>query len=563
MEFFRKFYRKDILFIFLLISFSLFWWIIVFYNFQPVDRSDWDQYFAYHEAQRKIIIKYHQFPFWNPYISGGIPCWAHTNSDFLSPYFLFILIFGTIPGTIIIYFFQVFIGLLGMYFLSRHFALDRTLSLLNSIFFLNIFNVLTYVGSFGSLNISFIPWIYLLFNKNKRNVLPLSILIAYLIYAGDVYVFITAFIIIFADVIFNTIIKKGIKSFLFLLNIVSFVFFLVSPKLFPMIELLISYPRITKLPSAFKFLNLNNIWAGILELKYFFFSGKNIYSHFEFLDEEMLGYNFHIITIFLLILGYFLLWRKYKIVVIINIIFLLLILRSNSLLPLWHLLHFFLPSMKDPRNFLGGLITFSALSLGLTLKNMQIIIMNIKVYKLIFFIIFFIISFNIFNNAYKISKGRTIIKYNLANRENNFSQTTGDPRKMFETVYNDQGVVYAHDSFGNQMSTKVIPREYQNYKGEYFLGNTFGNVSQRFFSPNKLIYKVNIYKDDILVINQNYFSGWRSSVGKVINYNGLVGVPIKKGDREITIYYLPTSFIIGIGIFIFGLFYIIHNSRGG
>ena len=133
-------YKKDIRFIFLIIAISFIWWITAFSKFQPIDRCDWDKHFSYHELQRKTILKYRQFPFWNPYICGGEPWLAHPNSNFLTPYFLVILIFGSIRGTIFIYFLQVFAGLTGMYFLSRYYRLSYILSLLNVIFFLNLFN---------------------------------------------------------------------------------------------------------------------------------------------------------------------------------------------------------------------------------------------------------------------------------------------------------------------------------------------------------------------------------------------------------------------------------------
>ena len=124
--------NKILLFFF---AVSLLWWVLVFSYFQPLSRGDWDQSFAYHELQRKTIINYHQLPLWNPYICGGQPWWAHPNCDVLSPFFILILIFGTIKGTLIIHFVQVFIGLSGMYYLSRYFKLSLILSLINSIFF--------------------------------------------------------------------------------------------------------------------------------------------------------------------------------------------------------------------------------------------------------------------------------------------------------------------------------------------------------------------------------------------------------------------------------------------
>ncbi len=85
--------KKDSLFIFLIFILSVLWWATVFSNFQTIDRDDWDKLLTYHELQRKTIIDYHQFPLWNPYISGGEPWLAHPYSNFLSLYFLLYILF--------------------------------------------------------------------------------------------------------------------------------------------------------------------------------------------------------------------------------------------------------------------------------------------------------------------------------------------------------------------------------------------------------------------------------------------------------------------------------------
>ncbi|MBZ9577933.1 hypothetical protein KJA13_02755 [Patescibacteria group bacterium] len=547
--------KKDLISIFIIIAIALLWWIIVFSGFQPLDQCDWDKYFTFHELQRKTILFYRQFPLWSPYLSGGTPWLARPNSDFLSPYFIFILFFGTIQGTIIIYLIQAVTGLLGMYFLSRHYGLGYILSLLSSIFFLNIFNILTFVGGFTFLNISFLPWIYLFFQKSKiqkKYLLVASVLLALIIYAGNIYIFIMTCMIISIDAIYYAIVKKEAKFILLLLKIALFVLFLGGIKLFPMLELLNQYPRHTGLPPFPGFLNMNNIYAGLLELRHFFFSRENTYIASRFINEEMIGYHFSIITISLFVLSVFLLWRKYKILVAINAIFLLLALGDNSPVNLWRILHFFLSAFKEPKKFFGPLIAMLSLSLGLVIQELQKRLPRLL--KLPFFavlILFSLISFNVFNCARKIFKESTIIRYNLSNRESAFSQSSGNSKKMFESIYNNQGLVYGYDNIGSQIQTKVIPRERQGYRGEYFLLNNSGKVEQIYFSANKLKFSIAVEEEDILVINQNYFPGWHSFQGQVINHRGLIGIPVNRYNREITMYYLPNSFLIGTAAFVF------------
>ena len=49
---------------------------------------DWDQHFFYNAVPRKSLLKYHQFPLWNPYYCGGNVMLANPQSAFLSPLFI-------------------------------------------------------------------------------------------------------------------------------------------------------------------------------------------------------------------------------------------------------------------------------------------------------------------------------------------------------------------------------------------------------------------------------------------------------------------------------------------
>ena len=164
-----------------------------------------------------------------------------------------------------------------------------------------------------------------------------------------------------------------------------------------------------------------------------------------------------------------------------------------------------------------------------------------------------VIIFSIFFNAHRIFAQSEIIKYNINSAGENFVQTTGNFKKMYESTVNNQGVVYGYDSIGNQIKTKVIPREQAGYKGEYFLVKDSGKIKNFFFSPNRLKFKLALDDDNVLVINQNYFPGWRSSIGRVFNYNGLIGIYLKPEDKELNVYYMPFCFIGSIITFTCGI----------
>lgn len=538
--------QKISLLIIFLVSIS--WLSVTFFGFQPVDQFDWDQVFAYHELQRKIILDFQQLPLWNPYICGGEPWLAHPESDFLSFNSLFILAFGTFHGIIFIHFLQVFIGMAGMYYLSGHFMLSRKLSLANSIFFLAVYNLLTFIGNFASLNISLVPWIYLFFNridKNKNNLICVSILLALLVLSGAYYVFMIAFMIIALDVIYRFARKRNFDSLKNLIYISFFSIILSSLKFFPMIDLIKKYPRYVAIPSA-GFFNLARLFSITWITRLI----------------DMLGWALGVMLFILLIAATILLWKKYRVIVITSLVFLLLFLGNDSPVNLWQFFHFFIPSLKEHRIFLMPLFIMMSLSLGLVIKELQMRIRGFRNLKFAAYIILCsVIIFNIFFTARRIFAQSEIIHYRIDNPGRNFIQTRGNFKRMYESIVNNQGVVYGYDSIGNQIETKVMPRELPEYEGEYFLVKDSGKVRNFVFSPNRLEFKLDLVGDDILVINQNYFPGWRSSRGRVFNYNGLIGVHLKPEDKELNVYYLPFSFIAGLVTFTCGVFSIIIYSR--
>lgn len=243
---------------------------------------------------------------------------------------------------------------------------------------------------------------------------------------------------------------------------------------------------------------------------------------------------------------------------IINIILIFLALGDNSPVNLWRLLHLFFSSLKNSLKFFAGVLALFSLAIGLTIKEIQIRFFKQDKFNFLISLVFLsVVSYDAFIGASKIFKEKTLIKYRLDSQENAFSQASGDYTKMFESVYNNKGVLNGFDSIGNQIQTAVIPSEHKDYKGEYYLANETGRVEELLFSPNRLKFNVNAEKNDILVINQNYFPGWRSSAGRIINYNGLIGVTVKKGHEKVEVYYLPNSFILGIltfSIFVIAVF---------
>jgi uncharacterized membrane protein YfhO len=51
-----------------------------------------------------------------------------------------------------------------------------------------------------------------------------------------------------------------------------------------------------------------------------------------------------------------------------------------------------------------------------------------------------------------------------------------------------------------------------------------------------------------LVINQNYWPGWSSTSGVIVNHEGLLAVDLHPGKYDVSVSYLPRSFLLGTGV---------------
>jgi len=107
------------------------------------------------------------------------------------------------------------------------------------------------------------------------------------------------------------------------------------------------------------------------------------------------------------------------------------------------------------------------------------------------------------------------------------------------------------------LEPKVLSPGDCDYRGEAFVSPPIspfasdgGEAHISSFTPNKILIE---YRSSVLayvVLNQNYFPGWRVKGdvgGKVRSYKGLISCRSQAGQKlEATFYYLPLSFIIGL-----------------
>lgn len=106
------------------------WWCLPYFTTgNKVNLGDFTFFAQAYEAMRVSILNYHQFPWFNPWVSGGVPLYANPQMGVFSIQMVLVLLFGTVQGLKIAIAFYTFLGYGAMYLLLRkYFKLEKYLS---------------------------------------------------------------------------------------------------------------------------------------------------------------------------------------------------------------------------------------------------------------------------------------------------------------------------------------------------------------------------------------------------------------------------------------------------
>jgi len=544
-------------------------------------QMDWDQFTYWNAVPREIMLNFHQFPLWTPYTNGGNVLLAHPQSPFLSPFYIFVMVFGPILGLKIEIIVHLFIGLLGMYHLANHLKLSRNAAYLSSfVFMLSSLYVLHLTeGHTEWLAMAFIPWVFLYFLKslnNSRRMLGAVFFLALILLNGsiDVFAIFVFFISVYALLKafqLRRVIPLQILSFIFLGT-----FLLCAVKLIPMLEFLHQNPRLTDELSGTKFSVLTTMLLGRNQA----FLDVHYLSWMEIskmgLDEQWHEYGAYIgiIPLLLFFCGAITRWKEYWPLILTGLISLLIALGEKSPVNVWGVLHTFpiYNSLTTPSRFILGFVFSAALLSGFGLSAMERLISKIKnknridwAHGLSLLIVFFVVcdlwvvNSPIFKNAFRIRPVKITTNETFQQRFNDFNfhkkerfnshEYDTSYSSMYPIFLSNSGILEAYEVV-NVIKGNVRSISDSGYRGEAYLHNSHGGVFMKYFSPNKIIVEAHVKSPDTLILNQNYYNGWKVKIDDKLrsaeSYRGLIATRVQAGNHKVIFYYAPLSFLIGL-----------------
>ncbi len=548
--------------------------------------SDWDSQLFYHAAPLRSILDYGQFPLWSPYFCGGSPFLASPEISFLAPPFIFVLIFGEVVGVKLIIAFYTIAGMWGMYYLARVMKFGRFSSFLPPVVYImsSWWGLRISEGHTGFLPFALLPFVAAFYIRAMeerrwiRPIIPGAAFLAWMILAGGVYPFTVSSIFLFFFCVLSIIARRSLRPALLLAVMVGLTFLLSAVKSVPQYEFVSAYPRST---SAVEFHS-----GEILKDSLFsrnqrvttqdasFYRGAD-----ESTEEYLRGFwggqrpwgwqeygAFVGMAAFALYLLGFVFVRRIWVWLSMSFIALLLSMGEFSPVNIWAFLRK-LPvfsSLHGPSR-IAPLFVFSlAVVAGYALTRLEegglkkLRLPRPAVIALVLIVLLEImtVSMPVLKDAfieppYDITPGgefaHIIVRDPTRTNYPNFLAHLGTAN-CYESMHPPTSVIPYGDEEG-----RLNP----DYRGEAWLEGGRGTARLTYFSPNRFTVAVNASGPDRLVLNQNYFKGWKADVGgrrmKAEARGGLVSAPVGPGASEVSFHYSPVSFKIGLALTIISL----------
>lgn len=544
----------------------------IYENFGYWGQMDWDQFTMWNAVPYRTIMEYGQFPLWNPYVNGGNVMLAHPHSPILSPFYVFVLIFGPIAGLKIQIPVHLFIGLYGMFFLGKQFDLGRLARYFSAFVFMfcSMFVLHLTEGHTEWFSMAFVPWYVAFFLKSlddKKYVFGGIMSLALILLNGSVDVFNIMLVFMGIFAIFKAIKNREVRALKMISVIWLGTFLLCSAKLLPMLEFLSEFPRTTEENSAVPVSALYHIFLDtdqeVLDMMNWEETRK------MGLDYDWHEYGAYIgwIPLLLGLYGFVVYFGHLWPLIGTGIVMFIIGMGSGSILNLWYVLHQlpFFDSLTVPSRFMLGFVFVIAIVSGKVFQSIESFIRqkdqsSKSRFKLgwLIYVLLTIVIVDLYESNSGVFSNAFVIKPKVLQENTYFAQ-----RYQYVNLYGkrlsnsslyplflaNSGVLDAYEV--TQVKQGEVRRVTESdYRGEYYLDRPQGEITLVDFTPNRVTLDVNLKEPNLVVLNQNFHKGWKVRAAdqslKAVASEGLVSAFVPAGSYRLDLYYRPDSFVVGV-----------------
>ncbi len=551
-----------------------------------VESPDWQLQLSWAASARQSILYYGQFPIWNPFRCGGVPVIGEPESNILSLYLPFLLLFGPVLGYIALFALSLGIGLYGFWRLSRYFAISPAGSVLvGAIYMLSGLFVMPFaVGMTNFIAVCYLPYLteftikYFSYGRLRHAILA-GFFTALMFLSGFHYIPIIILYLITLAALAASI-HKDKKPILMVGIILLFFVGFSAIKLFRSSELLLTSPEIQFGYETDVGYSINTLFFSLLSRHQTFDAFQNIGPLVQGfwggrgyeIDEHSMYTG--IVVLLLFFLGIAVHGKKYKVFVGVFIVFLFFAFGSNitpspfSFLKEIPILSSMRVAQRFRYIFMIPFVFFAGLGFDTcfrfihdrikTSRRPLLVVTWLAASMIIFDILF--VSILIFKNNFSVTQ------ISLSPPEE-FRNHCLDAADEYAFITKNQGNVHCQDNM--LFEAKAICSESERNRGKVFLQNGHGTERLVYFSPNKIQIEATFTQPDTLIVNQNFRISWHALINgepiKPRNADGLIAIDLEKGTYKIILYFLPKTLVVGavitIGTIIWAIRYMLIDRR--
>ena len=557
-------------------------------------RLDWHKEFQLTGATWISITKYHEFPLWNPYKSGGNFLFAHPESNVLSPETVFVLLFGPVKGLYVSVFFFYVLGFVGLYFVGR----QLKITYLATAYLAVVFSFSSYVmnnlfmGASMWMMAGYIPFAFyflLRAEEDWRYGIPAGFFHAMIYLGGAIYVYMLFIIFAAIFVLSGMIARRNPRYAKGLAALLVFSFLFAAVKIIPTFDLYAENPR--EVGHQTIPFGLDLMEKAFLDKHQAF----DIVSAYTYKGE-----NFHfpsygdyigIVPLVIGLLSAALMIKNIKWVLPLLGSLLLYLSNFGFFSFIWEIIHPIPPftSLQRPARFviifalmlaIVGAFLISKID-RIRLENNRLNIAKKIVIALLVLYVFIDLtraSYMITGQFQPLDMPPNLVRFEEPFEYSDFYDRAGisDEEKRaldagylkgwahVDTLSNKGSVKRAYDPIPIYKEIVVKAKGDSAYRGEYYLEGE-GSISLLKRTTGSISLKVSSETGSILVINQNYHKAWKAKGFEVVDNDGLLGVVVPAGEHVISLKIFQGKIIIGslltLAGIVIGIYFLLQLRR--
>jgi hypothetical protein len=524
---------------------------------------DWGYFFFLTEVDRKTVVQFGQFPLWNPYYCGGAVHLANPQTFFLSPTFLFIWAFGTPVGIRLTLTAAILLAVDGMRRFLSVLGVGRVGAVVGGTGYALSGALAQHLGGghVGWVGFCVLPYVLHSFHRalagERRHILYGALFMAWIFGHFGGYTFpYSALALGIYGVLWSASRRQLRRGTVIIVVMVAFALALSAVRLLPILEFMRGHPRIRPDVDIVSPLEFFEIYGARHRARTFAGHSYVWPEYGNYLGVP--GLMFLLAGSVVVLRGR----RDLRPVLLAFIAFLIFQVGNVPAFPWWLLKH--LPIfryMRAPSRFtvVAGIFACALIGIGVDRLLAPLTrgagiawsggpsprrrLSSWSSVAALALAIGFLVDEAAFNREQWFQTLATPAPQDVV--AGAFRQVRGDRHRMYAYPRTNQGTL---DCF-EEAPLDISPGLRGDLSAEeYPLDAQLGTVRRQSWTPNHIVVETNFVRPGVVVVNQNFHSGWRVDGGMATSAGGLLAARVEAGPRTVSFRFLPGSFLIGLAV---------------